>query len=210
MPEVDFSRPNPRLDAIKRKSKKYAKEVNKVYPTIYEIKRIDITDDEPDFEKRIRLIKTNIAGRRFCCLSYKYFLENNIRLNSNTFALLMYICDCIEFNSNAVKITREKAANALQINVTTVDDAINNLCDYDVICKTDIRSLFIINHNVVFKGNLVDFTLIYNDVFHNIIPERVNDVINDYDYVENKEIAKKGRILIKKYISNGKYKSTSK
>lgn len=207
MPEVNFDL--LRSKAVQKRSSKFAKEVNKVYPTIYEIKTPEIVEDEPDYEKRIRMIKANIAGRKFSCTNHKHFLNPYVDLSKNGYKLLWYIMDIIEFNSNAVKFTREQAAKGLDVNVTTIDDAIESLCDNDIMCKTDVRSVFVINHNVIFKGNLIDFMLLYKEIFGNIKPEMIDEIITDIDYVTGEEKSRKGRILIKKYISNGKSKSIS-
>lgn len=203
MPEFDFSL--LRSKAKRRKYEKINKDIDKIYPTIYEIKAPEIIDGEPDYEKKIKAIKANIAGRRFCCLDYNYMLNSNVDITKNSYKLLWYIIKIIEFNSNAVKFTREEVAKYLDVNLTTVNDCIEDLCNNDIICKTDIRSTFIINHNVIFKGNLVDFMVLYKEVFGNSKPEVVDEIISDIDYITGEEKARKGRALIKKYISNGKH-----
>lgn len=198
-----------RAKAKKRRYEKIDKDIDKIYPTIYEVKAPDIMDGEPDYEKKLKMIKANIAGRRFCCFDYNYALRNDINISKSSYELLWYIISIIEFNSNAVKFTKEEAAKQLNVSISTIDNCIEDLCDNDIICKTDIRSMFIINHNVIFKGNLVDFMILYKEVFGNNKPELADEFINDIDYVAGEEKARKGRILIKKYISNGKHKSTS-
>lgn len=203
---------NPALLRDKAKQRRYEKidkDIDKIYPTIYRIENPEIIEGEPDYEKKIRAFKTRITSRYFCCLNYNYFLDNNITLNSLSYSLLWYISRIIDFNSNAVKFTREQSSKALNVNIKSIDNCIEDLCDNDIICKTDIRSMFIINHNVIFKGNIADFMILYKEVFGNSKPEVVDEFINDIDYVTGEEKARKGRILIKKYISNGKHKSTS-
>lgn len=199
---------NPALLKAKAKKRKYEKidkDIDKIYPTIYEIKAPEIVDGEPDYEKKIRAIRASIAGRRFCCLDYNYMLRPDINLNKSSYELLWYIIKIIEFNSNAVKFTKEEAAKQLNVSVNTIDNCIEDLCNNDIMCKTDIRSTFIINHNVIFKGNLVDFMILYKEVFGNSRPEVIDEIISDIDYITGEEKARKGRALIKKYISNGKH-----
>ena len=61
-----------------------------------------------------------------------------------------------------------------KIIVETFYNGLNVLYNFDVIKATTRKSVYVINHNIIFKGSIGDFIKEYNKYYENI-----NVIIND-------------------------------
>ena len=91
-------------------------------------------------------IKYSIAGELFDLIAYK--------LRRDTLLLASYIRLNIIYNGNYVEITEKDFMqfSGLQKNCfyNAIEDAINN----KIIARTTRKSIYVVNHNMIFKGNL--------------------------------------------------------
>lgn len=69
-----------------------------------------------------------------------------------------------------------------------INSAIDELCQYNVICRTDINGTYIVNHNYLFRGNYDDFINVY---------------MNEYGFIDQNTLwdDKKKRMQIKRLLS---------
>lgn len=98
-------------------------------------------------------VKYNIAGELFDLIAYK--------LRRDTLLLASYIRLNIIYNGNYVEITEKDFMqfSGLQKNCfyNAIKDAINN----KIIARTTRKSIYVVNHNMIFKGNLGEFIAKY-------------------------------------------------
>ena len=98
-------------------------------------------------------IKYSIAGELFDSIAYK--------LRRDTLLLASYIRLNIIYNGNYVEITEKDFMqfSGLQKNCfyNAIEDAINN----KIIARTTRKSIYVVNHNMIFKGNLGEFIAKY-------------------------------------------------
>lgn len=71
--------------------------------------------------------------------------------------VLTYIIHHLKWNSNTVTINYTELREAVKVNLRVITAAVSFLCDNDIIYKTDIKDMLIINHNVIFYGSIETF-----------------------------------------------------
>lgn len=76
--------------------------------------------------------------------------------------IFIHICKNIDFNSNVIKFTEKDIIDEYSISVETFYNGLNILYNFDVIKATTRKSVYIINHNIIFKGSIGDFIKEYN------------------------------------------------
>lgn len=71
--------------------------------------------------------------------------------------VLTYIIHHLKWNSNTVTINYTELREAVKVNLRVITAAVSFLCDNDIIYRTDIKDMLIINHNVIFYGSIETF-----------------------------------------------------
>lgn len=71
--------------------------------------------------------------------------------------VLSYIIHHLKWNSNTVTINYTELREAVKVNLRVITAAVSFLCDNDIIYRTDIKDMLIINHNVMFYGSIETF-----------------------------------------------------
>lgn len=104
--------------------------------------------------------------------------------------IFIHICKNIDFNSNVIKFTEKDIIDEYSISVETFYNGFNVLYNFDVIKATTRKSVYVINHNIIFKGSIGDFIKEYNKYYENI-----NVIIND----------KEDKCVKGCYVANPKY-----
>lgn len=78
------------------------------------------------------------------------------------------------YQNNIVDNNKKDIINEYGINVETFYNGLNVLYNFDVIKATTRKSVYIINHNIIFKGSIGDFIKEYNKYYEN-----VDVIVND-------------------------------
>lgn len=81
------------------------------------------------------------------------------------FVLLTYIGYNIKINANRIFITEEDFYTTTGLSRVSLYRAIKELIEFGIIAETSRKSLFIVNHRIIFKGNQAKFIQIYNEKF---------------------------------------------
>ena len=68
-------------------------------------------------------------------------------------------------------------ADELNVGRRAIIDAVAFLCNNSIICRTDIRGIFIVNHNLVFRGNIEQFYKTYTAFYHDKLVIVSNKVV---------------------------------
>lgn len=92
-------------------------------------------------------------------------VQSPFEINNTIF---IHICKNIDFNSNVIKFTEKDIIDEYSISVETFYNGLNVLYNFDVIKATTRKSVYVINHNIIFKGSIGDFIKEYNKYYENI------------------------------------------
>lgn len=74
----------------------------------------------------------------------------------------------LNYNSNKVIIDfYDKDIKDVCVNKYILDKCINKLQSTNCIRRTNIFKVYIVNHNIIFKGDYLDFIKTYNAIYRN-------------------------------------------
>mgnify|MGYP004641290503 FL=1 len=119
-------------------------------------------------------VDTVINDGIYCLIEpYKLF-ELADRLPKNAFKYLMIICKELLPDTNIITLVGTEVAKKYNFNVAHIQSYNAILCDLNIIVRTDVQSTFVINHNIIYKGDLNKFAKNYKEMYHDSVPERIN------------------------------------
>lgn len=184
MPYIDFNKANRVKRVLREEQKKRAKELLKVVPTCFKIP--DVVLQEKPLTEFIKEVKRITKGRIFYTCNQNYFVNNKIILSSLANWLINYICYTIEFDSNIVRLNVDDITLIINKKKSSIYEAIQELDDNNIIKKTDISQTYVINHNVIFKGDMEEFLYNYNKLYGKGKAPLGDQLFDDIDYVNGK------------------------
>ena len=81
------------------------------------------------------------------------------------YSLTFYIMTKLRYNSNVVRFEINDAAKTLNISRDSVIKSIKCLCKNNVIARTTSQSVYVVNHNCLFKGDINEFINVYKQLY---------------------------------------------
>ena len=97
--------------------------------------------------------------------------KGNIEITSSALRIIVYFAKHIEFNSNVIKVRQQDIAKELNLTLATVNKCIQYLKDIRVIYPIGHCDI-IINHNYIFRGNMLQF---YED-YKRLYPDQKGEI----------------------------------
>lgn len=140
-------------------------EINNTLKTVYQNNVVD--------NNKKYIITRQDYCRNFVTINID-FISNMKYFDKGANTIFIHICKNIDFNSNVIKFTEKDIIDEYSISVETFYNGLNVLYNFDVIKATTRKSVYVINHNIIFKGSIGDFIKEYNKYYENI-----NVIIND-------------------------------
>lgn len=140
-------------------------EINNTLKTVYQNNVVD--------NNKKYIITRQDYCRNFVTINID-FISNMKYFDKGANTIFIHICKNIDFNSNVIKFTEKDIIDEYSISVKTFYNGLNILYNFDVIKATTRKSVYIINHNIIFKGSIGDFIKEYNKYYEN-----VDVIIND-------------------------------
>lgn len=171
-----------------------AKVVENIGPTVFDT---DINFEDKPVTSLFNIINTNyqitkrtIIGKKFTMIGDDFIPIKHL-LSRSAQIIIDYICINIAWCSNAIKFTMEDIMAFHKMDDHNYYKALDELINSNLLRKTTRRSVYIINHNYLFKGSLHDFVEIYRIAYPE--PTKVNaegKIIIDDDIDDNVRKAK--------------------
>lgn len=166
---------NPKMNANKRRyinkaSDNYDKAASKVIKTIFTLNTNRNKNSEEVYEGLKGQILLNKLGRikrksyHTVNDDFWIYIED---LNPYQIVLLIYISCHLEYNSNVYIANYEQIANDLHLSVSRIQHLFIELIAIpnQIIAKTNIAKVYLINHNILFRGSYDEFIDIYNELY---------------------------------------------
>lgn len=186
MPEFNFKSP-----VVSRKIRETELILEEVIPSPFfverELKDINIVETEAS---RIKVIQSFYERRGYAQISTK--LLEHIADNAKsivTIRLICYIAKVVKFNSNKVILnSNNKDIKVICPNANNFNKYITELEANNIIRKTTKQSVYVVNHEMIFKGSYSDFIKVYLDMYKEV------GIMLDAD----------GRVILDKSINYGK------
>ena len=166
---------NPKMNANKRRyinkaSENYDKAASKVIKTIFTLN----TNRNKDSEEVYEGIKGQILLNKLGKIKRKSYHTVNDDfwiyiedLNPQQVVLLIYISCHLDYNSNVFVADYEQISNDLHLSLSRTKNLFTELLAIpnQIIVKTNIAKVYLINHNVLFRGSYDEFIEIYNELY---------------------------------------------
>lgn len=166
---------NPKINAnkrryIKKASENYDKAASKVIKTIFTLN----TNRNKDSEEIYEGIKGQILLNKLGKIKRKSYHTVNDDfwiyiedLNPQQVVLLIYISCHLDYNSNVFVADYEQISNDLHLSLSRTKNLFTELLAIpnQIIVKTNIAKVYLINHNVLFRGSYDEFIEIYNELY---------------------------------------------
>lgn len=166
---------NSNMNANKRRyinkaSENYDKAASKVIKTIFTLN----TNRNKDSEEVYEGIKGQILLNKLGKIKRKSYHTVNDDfwiyiedLNPQQVVLLIYISCHLDYNSNVFVADYEQISNDLHLSLSRTKNLFTELLAIpnQIIAKTNIAKVYLINHNVLFRGSYDEFIDIYNELY---------------------------------------------
>ena len=156
-------------------TEKAIKIIENIGPTIFDT---DIKFEDKHITSLFSIINTNyhiskttIVGKQYVMLGDELFHHKHL-LSRNAQILIDYICINIGWCSNAIIFKENDIMNFHSMGRNEYYNALDELININLIRKTTRKSVYIINHNYIFRGSLSDFVQLYMIAYPN--PAKVN------------------------------------
>ena len=166
---------NPKMNANKRRyinkaSENYDKAASKVIKTIFTLNTNRNKDSEEIYEGLKGQILLNKLGKikrksyHTVNDDFWIYIED---LNPQQVVLLIYISCHLDYNSNVFVADYEQISNDLHLSLSRTKNLFTELLAIpnQMIAKTNIAKVYLINHNVLFRGSYDEFIEIYNELY---------------------------------------------
>lgn len=166
---------NPKINANKRRyinkaSETYDKAASKVIKTIFTLNTNRNKDSEEIYEGLKGQILLNKLGKikrksyHTVNDDFWIYIED---LNPQQVVLLIYISCHLDYNSNVFIADYEQISNDLHLSLSRTKNLFTELLAIpnQIIAKTNIAKVYLINHNVLFRGSYDEFIDIYNELY---------------------------------------------
>ena len=166
---------NSNMNANKRRyinkaSENYDKAASKVIKTIFTLN----TNRNKDSEEVYEGIKGQILLNKLGKIKRKSYHTVNDDfwiyiedLNPQQVVLLIYISCHLDYNSNVFVADYKQISNDLHLSLSRTKNLFTELLAIpnQIIAKTNIAKVYLINHNVLFRGSYDEFIDIYNELY---------------------------------------------
>lgn len=162
---------------------KYADYTGFVKPRLNAIYEIICKIAPTPFDVNNNYVGKSIANRNKGYNKIRYYDISNILISlikdatGTQLKTLFYVINNLEWNSNIIYLDYDVIADELNVGHRAIIDAIAFLCNNSIVCRTDIKGLFVVNHNLVFRGNIEQFYKTYVTFYHDKLVVVSNKVI---------------------------------
>lgn len=162
---------------------KYADYTGFVKPRLNAIYEIICKIAPTPFDVNNNYVGKSITNRNKGYDKIRYYDISNILISlikdatGTQLKTLFYVINNLEWNSNIVYLDYDVLADTINVGHRAIIDAIAFLCNNYIVCRTDIKGIFIVNHNLVFRGNIEQFYKIYTAFYHDKLVVVSNKVV---------------------------------
>lgn len=119
-------------------------------------------------------VDTVINDGIYCLIEPNKLIEAADRLPKNTLKYFLVICKELLPDTNIITLVNKEVSERYGFNSNHIQNYIATLCDLQILVRTDVQSTFVINHNIIYKGDLNKFAKNYKEIYNDSIPERIN------------------------------------
>lgn len=154
---------------VDAQKERIAEAASNIAPTIY------------DTNTTYNINKLGIKGRNYVGVAME-ILDKERYFNEATLHLFNYICRNLAYMSNVIEFTESAITEYYGISTHTFYKALQTLYTANVIKPTTRKSVYIVNHNYIFRGNYTEFIQLYKEMHSDkdVIVNEGGKIVLDY------------------------------
>lgn len=154
---------------VDAQKERIAEVASNIAPTIY------------DTNTTYNINKLGIKGRDYVGVAME-ILNKERYFNGATLHLFNYICRNLAYMSNVIEFTESAITEYYGISTHTFYKALQTLYTANVIKPTTRKSVYIVNHNYIFRGNYTEFIQLYKEMYSDkdVIVNEDGKIVFDY------------------------------
>lgn len=142
------------------------------------------------------ITKEYYLNREFACVEnhFSTIIDN---LSSSGIRILCKVIGLLQLNKNYIYLPTKVLEVLCKMDVKSVVKGINELITNKVLARTNRKGIYVINHNIIFKGDYKKFEETYNALFGYV---NINDVIDNETnkvYISEINLKKEKELLYK-------------
>lgn len=120
-------------------------------------------------------INTDYNGRNinldYCVINANEISKIVTRLGDSAIRLLFGIMNNIENDTNFVTFNIANFARVINMTPKCAGEGFNDLIKFNIVVRTNQMSTYVVNHNIIFKGDLNKFIENYKTIYGNKEPQ---------------------------------------
>lgn len=166
---------------------------NNIVPSPFIMDRIKIQYQTYDDIINKIITKEYYLNREFACVE-NYFATIIDNLSSSGIRILCKVIGLLQLNKNYIYLPTKVLEVLCKMDVKSIVKGINELITNRIFARTNRKAIYIINHNIIFKGDYKKFEETYNTLFgcvniNDILDNETNKVyISEINLKEEKEL----------------------
>lgn len=170
---------------VDAQKERIAEVASNIAPTIYDTnKTVEVMDTMQVIyitNTTYNINKLGIKGRDYVGVAME-ILDKERYFNEATLHLFNYICRNLAYMSNVIEFTESAITEYYGISTHTFYKALQTLYTANVIKPTTRKSVYIVNHNYIFRGNYTEFIQLYKEMYSDkdVIVNEDGKIVLDY------------------------------
>lgn len=154
---------------VDSQKERIAEVASNIAPTVY------------DTNTTYNINKLGIKGRDYVGVAMEV-LDKERYFNEAALHLFNYICRNLSYMSNVIEFTESSITEYYDIKPHTFYKALQTLYTANVLKPTTRKSVYIVNHNYIFRGNYTEFIQLYKEMYSDkdVIVNEDGKIVLDY------------------------------
>lgn len=111
----------------------------------------------------------------YCVINANEISKIITRLGNSAVRLLFGIMNNIENDTNFVTFNIANFARVINMTTKCAGEGFNDLIKFNIVVRTNQMSTYVVNHNIIFKGDLNKFIKDYKSIYGNASPKYTSD-----------------------------------
>lgn len=170
---------------VDSQKERIAEVASNIAPTVYDTnKTVEVMDAMQVISINNTIYNINklgIKGRDYVGVAMEV-LDKERYFNEAALHLFNYICRNLSYMSNVIEFTESSITEYYNIKPNTFYKALQTLYTANVLKPTTRKSIYIVNHNYIFRGNYTEFIQLYKEMYSDkdVIVNEDGKIVLDY------------------------------
>lgn len=170
---------------VDSQKERIAEVASNIAPTVYDTnKTVEFMDAMQAISitnTTYNINKLGIKGRDYVGVAMEV-LDKERYFNKAALHLFNYICRNLSSMSNVIEFTERSITEYYGIKPNTFYKALQTLYTVNVLKPTTRKSVYIVNHNYIFRGNYTKFIQLYKEMYgdKDVIVNKDGKIVLDY------------------------------